>query len=55
MKQSSPYEVEGFFEFSRHSENLISVFRRDVDEVCGLMGYCAASCGNCLPTFRANV
>jgi hypothetical protein len=34
---------------------LISGFRRDVDEICGLIGYYAASCGNCLPTFRDNV
>jgi hypothetical protein len=34
---------------------LISGFRRDVDEICGLLGYYAASCGNCLPTFRDNV
>jgi hypothetical protein len=31
---------------------LISGFRRDVDEICALLGYYAASCGNCLPTFR---
>jgi hypothetical protein len=24
-------------------------------EICGLLGYYAASCGNCLPTFRDNV
>jgi hypothetical protein len=24
-------------------------------EICGLLGYYAASCGNCLPTFRVNV
>jgi hypothetical protein len=34
---------------------LISGFRRDVDESCTLMGYYAASCGNCLPTFWDNV
>jgi hypothetical protein len=32
-----------------------SDFRRDVDEICALMGYYAASCGNCLPTFRDNL
>jgi hypothetical protein len=31
---------------------LISGFRSDVDEICALLGYYAASCGNCLPTFR---
>ena len=34
---------------------LISGFRRDVDEICALVGYYAASCGNCLPTFRDKV
>jgi hypothetical protein len=34
---------------------LISGFRRDVDEICALLGYYAAPCGNCLPTFRDNV
>jgi hypothetical protein len=34
---------------------LISGFRPDVDEICALLGYYAASCGNCLPTFRDNV
>jgi hypothetical protein len=34
---------------------LISVFRRDVDEIYALLGYYAASCDNCLPTFRDNV
>jgi hypothetical protein len=37
------------------SEWLISGFRRDVDETCGLLGYYTASCGNYLPTFRDNV
>jgi hypothetical protein len=30
-------------------------FRRVVDEICALLGYYTASCGNCLPTFRDNV
>jgi hypothetical protein len=34
---------------------LISGFRRDVDVICGLLGYYTASCANCLPTFRDNV
>jgi hypothetical protein len=34
---------------------LISGFRRDVDEICGLLAYYTASCGNYLPTFRDNV
>jgi hypothetical protein len=35
--------------------SLISGFRRDFDEICALLGYYAASCGNWLPTFRDNV
>ena len=31
---------------------LISGFRRDVDEICGLLGSYTASCGNYLPMFR---
>jgi hypothetical protein len=33
----------------------MSGFRRDVDEICGLLGYYAESYGNYLPTFRDNV
>jgi hypothetical protein len=33
----------------------VSGFRRDVDEICALLGYYAASSGNPLPTFRDNV
>jgi hypothetical protein len=34
---------------------IISGFRRDVDEICALLGCYAASNGNPLPTFRDNV
>jgi hypothetical protein len=34
---------------------LILGFCRDVDEICGLLGYYTASCGNYLPTLRENV
>jgi hypothetical protein len=35
---------------------MISAFRRDdVDEICALLGYYAASSGNTLPTFRDKV
>jgi hypothetical protein len=37
------------------SDTLISGFRRDVDEICGLLGNYTASCGDYLPTFRDNV
>jgi hypothetical protein len=32
--------------------SMISSFRREVDEICVLLGYCVASSGNSLPTFR---
>jgi hypothetical protein len=34
---------------------LISGFRRDVDEICGLLGNYTESGGNYLPTFLDNV
>jgi hypothetical protein len=34
---------------------MISGFRSDVDEICALLGYYAATSGNPLPTFRDNV
>jgi hypothetical protein len=34
---------------------MISGFRRDVDDICLLVGYYAASCGNCLTAFWDNV
>jgi hypothetical protein len=44
-----------FLQLSRLTAILISGFRRDVDEICALLRYYAASCGNCLPTFRDKV
>jgi hypothetical protein len=41
--------------FKESTSTLISGFRRDVDEICALLGYYAASCGNCLPTFQDNL
>jgi hypothetical protein len=41
--------------FCKRELALISGFRRDVDEICGLMGNYTASCGNYLLTFRDNV
>jgi hypothetical protein len=35
--------------------SLISGFRRHIDKICPLRRYYAASCGNCVPTFRDNV
>ena len=45
------------FIFSRQSSQLffISSFRREVAEKCAVLGYCAASSGNFLPTFRDNL
>jgi hypothetical protein len=36
-------------------KHVISVFRREIDENCALLGYYAASSGNSLPTFRDNI
>jgi hypothetical protein len=36
-------------------QSMISVFRRDVDEISRLLGYYAASNGNPLPIFRDKV
>jgi hypothetical protein len=38
-----------------NKQSVISGFRRDVDEICALLGYYTASSGNPLPTFRDNV
>jgi len=37
-----------------HTLLIISDFRREVDEICALLGYYAAYSGNSLPTFRYN-
>jgi hypothetical protein len=34
---------------------VISDFRRDLDEICALLGYYSASSDNPLPTFRDNI
>ena len=34
---------------------VISDFRRDVQEICDLLGFNAASSGNPIPTFRASL
>jgi hypothetical protein len=34
---------------------MFSLFRRYIDEICALLGYYEASCGNPLPTFRDNI
>jgi hypothetical protein len=39
----------------RNGNTLILGICRDVDEICALLGYYAASCVNYLPTFRDNV
>jgi hypothetical protein len=36
-------------------EILILGVRRDVYQICAVLGYYAASCGNCLPTFRDDI
>jgi hypothetical protein len=49
--------IEGSYEWGtdRFRLTLISGFRRDVDEIRGLLGNYTASCGNYIPTFRDNV
>ena len=34
---------------------MISSFRRDVDEICALLGYYATYSGNSVPKFRENL
>jgi hypothetical protein len=34
---------------------MISGFRHDADEICGLLGYYAALSGNCIPTCRVKL
>jgi hypothetical protein len=36
-------------------KNICGVFVEKPYKICGLLGCHAASCGNCLPTFRDNV
>jgi len=40
---------------SRSVPSVISGFHREVDEICALVGYYAASSGNFLPTFWDNL
>jgi hypothetical protein len=35
--------------------SVISDFRREVDEMCSLLGYCGTYIGNLVPTFRDNL
>jgi hypothetical protein len=36
-------------------ECVISGFRRDIDDICALLRYCAALSGSSVPTFRDNL
>ena len=50
--------LTGFYShtlFKKYSFSVILGFRRDIDEICVLLGYYAASNGNPVPTFRDNV
>jgi hypothetical protein len=51
VSKSQPYLVR----ISSNVSCVVSGFRRDVDEICALLGCYAASSGNPLPTFRDNV
>jgi len=45
----------GTLAYEQICQVVISGFRRDVDEICLLMGYNAALKGNSLPTFGDNI
>ena len=56
--------IMGYIHCSQHGSlrspdirvsSVISGFCRDINEICGLLGYYAASNGNPLTTFRDNV
>jgi hypothetical protein len=49
------YNIKLFLPEVMTVATLISGFRLDVDEICGLLGYYTASCGNYLPTIRDNL
>jgi hypothetical protein len=61
QRRTTPYQ-EVFHSMAGRSQECAGIqklqfsgFRRNVDEICGLLGYYAASCGNCSPTCRDNV
>jgi hypothetical protein len=41
--------------YEANTKNVISGFRRDVDEICAILGYYAAQSGSSVPTFRDSV
>ena len=43
------------FSVQANKQSVISGFRRDVHDICALLGYYTASCGNPLPKFQDNV
>jgi hypothetical protein len=45
-----------FWDVARlYVELVTDVSGQHISQICALLGYYAASCGNCLPTFRDNV
>ena len=53
LKVSQPLKISSeFYEPKSELPCLISGFRREVGEICALMGYYVACSGNSLPTFR---
>jgi hypothetical protein len=48
------FEVD-MFSVHANKQSVISGFRRNVDQICALLGYYAASSGNPLPIFQDNV
>jgi hypothetical protein len=49
------HDVELINAQHRVSSLWISGFRHDFDEICAVLGYYAASCDDCFPSFRENV
>jgi hypothetical protein len=48
-------EVRDIYRFAPNPSISFYLVKRAYAKICCLLGYYAASCGNCLPTFRDNV
>jgi hypothetical protein len=44
-----PSHIKNLSDNNKQFKSVISGFHRDADEICTLLGYYAASWGNCLP------
>jgi hypothetical protein len=54
LRNVRPVELTKVIHKQGHRD-MISGFRSDFYKICALLRYYAASCGNCLSTFRDNV